>query len=174
MRRSLYQPYFYLPLFIALAGWSIAGAAIYGRYDFAVEALVNALLVIPASLAVFAWWRVARRRWLTISGSYFTAILISPVIWLSLYALVLWLYAAIASRCCEDSWALHVTAWSALTDSGQGDVSGVVYWWLLAYVSFWIFRSEQQSIVVRWITGGVLALTAAFTVIGGIVTAMQT
>jgi len=145
MEARIYQPYFLFAIASVLGLWALVGASTAGGSEFVLVALWTYILSAVASLFVFAFWQFAsKNEKVVFFGSY--------ACWFVFVPLVLWFfrgwtalaYAYIITKCCEDSWFLHVALWTNFHRFST-DLLTVVFYGLLLYICVWHIRNLKTS-----------------------------
>lgn len=167
MTARLFQPLFLTLVAASLLLWVMAALVLrHAGLEVAIVAAFVFAIVAATTLLVFAIWRFGSGSEKTLFYGSYVASWLLPLLWAVVKDGFLLSYAVVVTKCCENSWFLHVTLWYALYTLPEHLFLAVGYG-LLIYVSVWLaMRLENSKLVLASkVVAAVSALLFGLTVV---------
>jgi len=142
---------FYLILAVFLGIWSAVGIYQTGKLTFPIIAITSFVLTVLVSLGLLLVWRLGFKHSIfDFLATYLVVFIATPVIWLVLSTLLLYVYAYTVQICCKDNWFLNVDLWESLADIRFGDVFHAMWYGLTIFASITMSQRKNSSSILKW------------------------
>ena len=138
-------------LAVFLGIWSAVGIYQTGKLTFPIIAITSFVLTVFVSLGLLLVWRLRFKHSIfEFLATYLVVFIATPVIWLILSTILLYVYAYTVQICCNDNWFLNVDVWVSLADIRFGDAFHAMWYGLAVFASITMSQRKNSNSILKW------------------------